>query len=363
MGLLDRAAQKTQRADSEQAQLRLTAQLGDRGLHTPLYVLGVNVDSLRWIHLLNVQAVIDDFLPLPACVEGKPVIRMIDVPEGALVINCVTNSRPNTAMRRLETNTKAQVFYGADIANTYRGSLPSYGFVEDSLQSVNARGAEWQALYDALSDATSKETLEDILAYRLCGDPRVLNSYSYRPKEQYFEDFLGLSDDIFVDGGAFDGETTELLLSKYPECRAVHLFEPDPENFGRSMNRLNGISRVVFHPVGLSDSPGELCFQVGDGSASVVAETGDMTISVDTIDRLAPDATFIKLDLEGWELKALMGAESTIIKNKPKLAIGAYHHPDDFLKIYSWVKTLRPDYQVSVRHYTESWTETVLYFY
>ena len=115
MGLLDRAAQKTQRADSEQAQLRLAARLGDSGLNTPLYILGANVDSLRWIHLLNVQAVIDDFLPLPACVEGKPVIRMIDVPEGALVINCVTNSRPATAMRRLETNTKAQIFYGADI--------------------------------------------------------------------------------------------------------------------------------------------------------------------------------------------------------------------------------------------------------
>ena len=165
----------------------------------------------------------------------------------------------------------------------------------------------------------------------------------------------------FVDGGAFDGETTELLLSKYPECRAVHLLSQIP-SFGRSMNRLDGISRVVFHPVGLSGSLQAL-FQVGDGSASVVAETGDMNILVDTIDRLAPDATFIKLDLEGWELKALMGAESTIIKNKPKLAIGAYHHPDDFLKIYSRVKTLRPDYQVSVRHYTESWTETVLYFY
>ena len=205
--------------------------------------------------------------------------------------------------------------------------------------------------------------LEDIVAYRLSGDPRTLRSHSYRPEEQYFEDFLDLSDDIFVDGGAFDGETTELFLTKYPGCRAVHLFEPDPENFKRSMTRLDGMPRVVFHPVGLSDLPGELRFQVGDGSASVVNETGDITIAVDTIDRLAPDATFIKLDLEGWELNALMGAESTILRNKPKLAIGAYHHPDDFLKIYRWVTTLRPDYRVSVRHYTESWTETVLYFY
>ena len=363
MGLLERVTQKSKQADSEQAQSRLRDRLSEQGLRTPLYVLGANVDSLPWMHLLNVLAVIDDYSPLSSCVEGKPVIRMTDVPDGALVINCVTNSRPATAMRRLEMNTRAQIFYGADIGEIYSDSLPEYGFIEQSRQSINAHGAEWEALYSALSDDASKSILEDIVAYRLSGDPRILRSYSYRPEEQYFENFLDLSDDIFVDGGAFDGETTELFLSKYPSCRAVHLFEPDPENFKRSMTRLDRLSQVVFHPVGLSDLPGELRFQVGDGSASVVTETGDITIAVDTIDRLASDATFIKLDLEGWELKALMGAEGTILRNKPKLAIGAYHHPDDFLKIYRWVTTLRPDYRVSLRHYTESWTETVLYFH
>jgi hypothetical protein len=57
MGLLERATQKSKLADSEQAQSRLRDRLSEQGLSTPLYVLGANVDSLSWMHLLNVQAV------------------------------------------------------------------------------------------------------------------------------------------------------------------------------------------------------------------------------------------------------------------------------------------------------------------
>ena len=363
MSLVKRATQKSKKPESQEAQARLRQRMSEHGLNTPLYVLGANVDSLPWLSLLNIQAVIDDFLPASSTVQGKPVICMGDVPEGALVINCVTNSKPATAMRRLEAKTRAEIYYGADLAEIFSAILPVYGFVSETRQSISTHAAQWETLYDSLSDTHSKSTMEDIIAYRLSGDPRVLGAYAYRPQEQYFEDFLDLSNEIFVDGGAYDGETTRLFLAKYPNCQRVHLFEPDPENFSRSIDRLNGMSQVVFHPVGLSDAPGELRFQVGDGSASVVAETGDMSIAVDTIDQRASDATFIKLDLEGWELSALKGAERTLRENKPKLAIGAYHQPDDFLRIVRWVSTIRQDYKISLRHYTESWTETVLYFY
>ena len=363
MSLIKHATEKSKQFESQQAQTVLRQRMSSQGLKTPVYVLGANIDSLPWLPLLNVEAIIDDYLPAASKLQGNPVICMEDVPDGALVINCVTNSRPATAMRRLEEKTRADIYYGADLAEIFSANLPVYGFVSSTRESISTYPAQWESVYDALSDAQSKSTMEDIIAYRLSGDPRVLDAYAYRPQEQYFEDFLSLSKEVFVDGGAYDGETTRLFLAKYADCLRVHLFEPDPENFSCSIDRLSEMSQVVFHPVGLSDAPGELRFQVGDGSASVIAETGDMSIAVDTIDRLAPDATFIKLDLEGWELSALKGAERTIRENKPKLAIGAYHQPGDFLSIFRWVTQLRQDYKFSLRHYTESWTETVLYFY
>ena len=114
--------------------------------------------------------------------------------------------------------------------------------------------------------------------------------------------------------------------------------------------------------MGLSSEKAQLNFQLGEGSASVINELGDYKIAVDTIDALAPAATFIKLDLEGWELNALTGARQTIIQNKPKLAVGAYHAPDDFLKIFDWVTSQRDDYRMALRHYTESWTESVHFY-
>lgn len=68
------------------------------------------------------------------------------------------------------------------------------------------------------------------------------------------------------------------------------------------------------------------------------------------------------MDLEGHEMFALQGAEKIISKSKPKLAISIYHSSEDLIDIFNYVMTLRPDYKVYVRHYTEGWSETVMYF-
>ena len=68
------------------------------------------------------------------------------------------------------------------------------------------------------------------------------------------------------------------------------------------------------------------------------------------------------MDLEGWELKALAGAKKHILEDHPKLAIAVYHHPSDFWRVFEFVISLRQDYKIFLRHYTESWTETIMYF-
>ena len=363
MSLAERATLKSVREDTSAARSQLAGSLKETGLKAPLYLFGANKDSEAWMSALCVQGVIDDFAELPATFHGVDVIRLSDVPEDSVIINCVTNSKPLTAMRRLSERTSAQIYFAADLAAAFPDALPMFEFMRSSRESFSKRADDWEKLYAALDDDTSRATLEDIVAYRFTGDPRVLSNYRYRPHEQYFESFLALQSEVFVDGGAFDGETTELFAENFPQYQHVHLFEPDPVNFERSRTRLADLRDISFHPVGLSDARGDLRFKVGGGSASVVDEAGDHTISVNTIDAKAGNATFIKLDLEGWELAALKGARSTIINNKPKIAVGAYHSPDDFLKIFDWVCTVRPDYRVALRHYTESWTETVLYFY
>ena len=79
------------------------------------------------------------------------------------------------------------------------------------------------------------------------------------------------------------------------------------------------------------------------------------------IDDIAPDATFIKMDIEGAELNALKGAENTIRDNVPKLAIRIYHQLNDLWEIPIYLSEIVPEYNFFVRHHSKGLAETVLY--
>ena len=54
---------------------------------------------------------------------------------------------------------------------------------------------------------------------------------------------------------------------------------------------------------------------------------------------------FIKMDIEGAEVDALLGAEETISLFKPKLAICTYHRPTDPIEIRRILSKYNPNYK------------------
>jgi hypothetical protein len=98
-----------------------------------------------------------------------------------------------------------------------------------------------------------------------------------------------------------------------------------------------------------------------------INKDGDISISVETIDHISEEykiiPTYLKMDIEGAEFEAIMGAAETIKKYKPKLAICLYHKPDDLWKLPKLIFELRDDYKFSLGHHFHGWTETVLYAY
>ena len=69
------------------------------------------------------------------------------------------------------------------------------------------------------------------------------------------------------------------------------------------------------------------------------------------------------MDVEGFEIETLKGAQKIIKSLKPKLAISIYHKPLDFYEIPLYIKSLMPDYKFKIRQHDFGFYDTVLYAY
>lgn len=169
--------------------------------------------------------------------------------------------------------------------------------------------------------------------------------------------------EIFVDGGCFDGDTS---VGFYNWCLGngeVYAWEPDPVNL-MQCKQLFEANSIPYHliPKGLWNEPKELRMKMNGGCSAITDEEGDTQVIVDSIDReIREPVTFIKMDIEGSEFEALLGARKMITQHKPKLAISIYHKPEDIWRLPILIHEFNPEYKFYLRHYSFSWSETVLY--
>jgi hypothetical protein len=70
---------------------------------------------------------------------------------------------------------------------------------------------------------------------------------------------------------------------------------------------------------------------------------------------------FIKMDIEGGELSALLGAAQTIKRFHPTLAISGYHKVEDMIMLPALIRGLDPGYRLYLEHYTIHQEETVIF--
>ena len=125
---------------------------------------------------------------------------------------------------------------------------------------------------------------------------------------------------------------------------------------------VNGYSDIVtVIPMGLSDLSGrQTIFTAGDisgvpSSSIVFAGQGcriearftslDDWVRENSISRV----DFIKVDIEGAERNLLAGAQETLRRFKPRLAICTYHLPDDPQVLERLAREIVPEYHVIQR--------------
>jgi FkbM family methyltransferase len=166
-----------------------------------------------------------------------------------------------------------------------------------------------------------------------------------------------------VDGGAYNGDTY-LELCGMTEVERAYLFEPDTANFAQMIRYISQTGRKVqCLPMGLADSYRILSFNAGSGEGASISETGTAHIAVAALDDvLAGHAVdFIKLDVEGMELKALQGGRKLIQRSRPVLALSLYHLPQDLWELPLALADLFEGYRFHVRQHWFNSFDSVLY--
>jgi FkbM family methyltransferase len=170
-----------------------------------------------------------------------------------------------------------------------------------------------------------------------------------------------IENEVFVDCGAYDGDTIELFLAQpQPGFGEIVGFEPDPANFAVLSGKVSTFPRrdsVTLIQSATGSKNGTVSFSSGDGPASAVG-TGSLTVQCLTLDDAlqghAP--TYLKMDIEGAEPDTLIGARGIIEKHAPVLAICCYHQQDHLWSIPRLIRSLNPDYRFFLRpHVVDVW--------
>lgn len=184
---------------------------------------------------------------------------------------------------------------------------------------------------------------------------------------QYFDlpAMMPQKHEVFLDVGCYDG-ISSYYFSKWNKspCAKIYAFEPDKNNIKKCKNNLDktGLTYTLI-PKGVWSKKTELRFCSMNTVASMIDECGESIIETVDLDSLflQEKVTFIKMDIEGAEKEALLGAKNIIQKYHPKLAISIYHKKNDIFEIPHLILSYCNNYKFYLRHYSFGENDTILY--
>jgi len=198
----------------------------------------------------------------------------------------------------------------------------------------------------------------------------ILKQYRYK----HYKIIEVQKGDIVIDAGGGWGDTALYFASKTGSSGKVFSFEFLERNlkiFNKNLNlnpNLKEIIEIINNPI-WKESNREINYYE-DGVSGVVFFNKKknpsqklITISIDDFVREKNHIKidFIKMDIEGAEVAALLGAKETLIKYRPKLAISVYHDIDHYYKIPYYISSLNLNYKFYLDHFSINRAETILF--
>ena len=237
----------------------------------------------------------------------------------------------------------------------YVPDMPVAGEEYFDREFYNNNYDEIRLAYDAFADEESRNAYASIINYKLTGRMHyIMNAYS--EKSELYDELNQAKIEVMVDAGAYNGDTLKEAIEHFPKLSRVVAIEPDPKNF-KKLEKFSAtleapsvqlVNAAVYDTVG-----GGEFISSGNRNSSISSTSSyqhkDTDVSLVSIDSLDTDADYIKYDVEGAELEALVGSRETILKKHPALLVSLYHRSRDIFAITNYLRREYPFYKMYLR--------------
>lgn len=239
---------------------------------------------------------------------------------------------------------------------------PNVPIVDDGVftrEFIEEHDSEFDEAYNLLSDDFSRQSYIDVLNFKVSGKVEYLFKCQ-KEKSEIYSEFLHLTDsEIFMDLGAYDGDTVREFIENTDSYEKIIAVEADSKNYQKLLNNIADLNNIETYNLAAWDKKETLLFEKKKGRNSKLSAIGKVEIQADSVDNIlnGKKITVLKMDIEGSEEKALEGARKTIRKYQPKLYVCAYHRNSDMFRLPLKINEIQQGYKFHFCHhpYIPAW--------
>lgn len=251
-----------------------------------------------------------------------------------------------------------------------------FPYIDDLMYAVYKEAKDY--IYDLsiiqrFEDKDSKEYLQSIINFRKSLNISEIKFFA-NAKVQYIHPKIAYEkiDGSILDVGAYDGDSMKTFYNYCPNVSKIYAIEPQSNNFEalkHNINKLNYTNKVTAVKYAISNIDDEKVFIDVQESLSSTAQVNTHIenknfILTKTLDSLYKNEKIdlIKMDIEGFEMNALLGAKEIITNQLPTLILSAYHNNRDIYDFIEFIQSLSNEYKLYCYHHPLTYHEIEYYF-
>ena len=252
----------------------------------------------------------------------------------------------------------------------------SWNYWLDDLGLLKDAAIEIKQVRSWLKDDKSREIWDGLCQFRLgdwMSEPTIDHSKQYFPSDLSFPYGEGLR---MVDLGACVGDALFNAINQGISITGYMGFEPDLYNLQQlkvGVARCMDPDDAILLPLAAAETTSKAIFAADGNTSSRIlclenqnqcgSRAEIVSTDLDSVIAKSFSPNLIKMDIEGYELRALAGSLSTINTFKPVIAMAAYHNSIDLISFMKYVTSLSvfDGYSWYLRQHGWNALETVIY--